>query len=741
MAKKWITRVLVLLIVGFVMFKTKGLFDDLADGTFAHEVLTYENVYGRSESEGKQNNTSTANAEISTSTDTTTSVSSVTSADVSASEPEVTYELSEKTGDDFYIDLSHYVVWESGEYSKDSGEKADNKRRLRYPELIQIECPKYLIQLSDGYKLRVCEYNEAKEFIRSISLENGDSFLPTKDGEFFSVSIIKKEGEKSMSLGQWSAAFSKGVELIICTEKWIDYSVSDLGNLITGSTNGLKGKSLSDLLLMGQDRELSSALWAYQIESGIYSLNGEELNNGNPTYYVSSSEGDENNSGLNPENPKKKLDGFSGMSNVNILLKCGDTFKVSKEIRLGSNCIYAAYGDGERPVLDYYRELKVSFSPSDGIKNVWEADLSGLEIANGAGNKNNCNIGQLLIDGTVNWKRYVWSSKEKYNPKYIRNRGNGAWAVDWTTSKLYLYSETDPNNFEIKYAPPVTALDAKKIKNTVVKGIEVTGAGCHGLNMEDCENVTVSSCYIHDIGGSVHTQSGMRYGNAFQIWNSGKDIVVCNNFASWIFDTCFTNQGYDKTAENEHIHFRDNIGAHFYWGIEVWGDGYSSNPFNDVTYTDNVLYDNIDLTNPTTPMQAGKNSRPLETTDKEYVSYRTGYKYHQMSSINVSNSGTGHITKIENNIVWNSNRFLVWASNSRKEEKFSALMNNLLYADNALEKACLFRYTNNDEKLYLDKIDNLDSSNKWSIHYKNAQYDNSEELAQLEAKLNKIAGK
>jgi hypothetical protein len=259
--------------------------------------------------------------------------------------------------------------------------------------------------------------------------------------------------------------------------------------------------------------------------------------------------------------------------------------------------------------------------------------------------------------------------------------------------------------------------------------------------MEDCENVTISCCYIHDIGGSVHTQSGMRYGNALQVWNSGKQIVVSNNFASWIFDTCFTNQGSDKECEVEHVHFTNNIGAHFYWGIEVWGDGYSQNAFNDVTYTDNVLFDNIDLTNPDTPMQAGSNTRPLETTDKEYVSYRTGYKYHQMSAINANNSGKGQITKIENNIAWNSNRFLVQASNSRKEETFSALKNNLLYAENVLNKACLFRYTNNGEKIYCNDIKYLDSSNKWSVHFRGEDYDNKEERSLLEQKLKTIAGK
>ena len=752
MIKKWTVRVLLLAAIVFIIVKTGTFFGKLSDGTYrvrpledlqreAHaasldfsasqEVVAME---PETVSEPAQE-PETAESVVSTPDTKTEEVK-----DVSA-QPAPDYELSQKTGNDFYMDLGHSVLWQSGEYDKETGEKVDNKRRVRYPKLVEIDCPEYRIQLTEGYKVRICEYDADKKLLRSKSYADGDTYFVSKEGEFFSLTLYKTEGEKSLSFGQWNALFEQDLEVVLCTEQWLNYSVSAVGDLIENSNPTDKSVGLSALLLNGQDDELADYIWQSQIASGIYTLTGEEINNGNTTFYVSSSTGDDKNSGLDPDNPKKTFAGFSGMSDINVLLKCGDTFPVSKGFKMGSDCIYAAYGEGSRPVLDFYRELEVSFAPSEGLSNVWEADLSGLEIANGKDNKDNCNIGQLLINDEVNWKRYVWSSKEEYNRNYIKNRGNGAWAVDWKTSMLYLYSESDPNNYKIKYAPPDSALTGKKIKNTVIKGLEVKGTGAHACNLLNCENITVSCCYFNHIGGSVHTQSGMRYGNATQVWDTGKNITVDHNFASWIFDTCFTNQGSDKECEVEHVHFTDNIGAHFYWGIEVWGDGYSHNPFNDVTYTDNVLFDNIDLTNPNTPMQAGSNTRPLETSDKEYVSYRTGYKYHQMSAINASNSGSGQITKIENNIVWNSNRFLVQATNSRKEETFSALKNNVFYAENVLKKACLFRYIINDEKHYLDKIKELDSSNKWSVHFRGEEYDNKEELALLEQKLGIIAGR
>ena len=728
MVKKWITRVLVLGIVVFVMFKTKVFFNDLADGTFAHEVLTVENVYGKNYSGQKSGDNKDADK----------NTSSVSEEDVS-SEPEVVYEPSEKTGDDFYLDLSQNVLWESGEYTEDTGIKEDHRRRMRYPELIPIECPKYNINITEGFKLRICEYTQDESFIRCEYFTDGEAFSASKEGEYFSITLIKIEGEKSLSPGQWGGIFYNGINIVICTDKWQDFSGEEVGSLIIGNENSYGRHNLADYLLAGRDDELADILWNEQIANGLYTITGEEINNGNPTYYVSSSEGDDSNSGLTPDSPKKKLDSFSGMSNVNVLLKCGDTFRVSRGISLGNNCIYAAYGQGARPEIDYYRKLDVTFIPTEGIANMWEADLSALDIVTNQEDKRNCNIGQLLIDGEVNWNRYSWYGNAEFDPHTIEVFGDGTWAVDWHTSKLYICSIKDPNNSLIEYAPPVTALSGAGIKNTIIKGLEIKGAGYHGCYLQNCSNVELSNCYINHIGGSLHNR-GSRYGNAVQVWDSGNEINVHNNYTSWIFDTCFTHQGSNSQAIDEHVHFTDNIGAHFFWGIEVWGDAYSENPFNDISYTGNVLYDNIDVTNPDTPMHVNGSARLLGTSDKDYVSFRTGYKYHQMSGICISNSGTGQITKIENNVVWNTNRFLVLASNGRKEESFSALMNNYFYADGILQGACLFRYDSDGKKTYCESPRFADHSNLWSVHVKGEEYDNTKERNILNSALLRIGG-
>lgn len=665
----------------------------------------------------------------------------ISSDNLSFSETAVEERRSLPAEEGFFLDLSHFVLWESGDYNSETGEKEENYRRIRYPGQFECRNCEYVVSLSEGYTLNVFEYSNEQDYLGKYSFSDGGKYLPSKEAGFFTISLKKDVDEKKISPGQWSKLFGNDVRVILCTENMLNFTTNEEGSLIEAfESRDCSSEEMSELLLSGQDDELASILWNQQVKNGIYSLNGEELNNGNITYYVSSSEGDDCNSGLDKHHPRKSLSYFSGFSNVNVLLKCGDTFDLSEGLCVGNNCIYAAYGDGNRPVLYFYRPFEEAFYKDGRAEHLWVADVSEMDICDGSGTKDNCNIGQLVIGGELNLNRCVWSSDDSFNPESVVKNKDNAWAVDWVDSKLYLYYESDPNEKEILYSPPSTALTMNGVSNVMIKGLEIRGAGRHAINLTDTKNISVSCCYINHIGGSVLRQAGVRYGNGIQVWNSGEDIDVEFNYLSWIFDTCFTNQGSDTNSVVKHLHFNRNIGAHFYWGIEVWGSGYSKNEFSDVVYSDNILFDNVDVTNPTTPMHAGPNTRLQGITDEEYVSYRNGYRYHQMSAVNVSNSGIGEVTRIENNLAWNSNRFLVLANNSRNEESFSPLKNNLFYAEVAEEEACMLRFTQDDKKNYCVKMEYLDESNEWSIHLASDNYEPVNEKRKMKSLLTFIQG-
>ena len=467
-------------------------------------------------------------------------------------------------------------------------------------------------------------------------------------------------------------------------------------NTDTMPVKAYSAENLVELLLDNQSRELADKLWESQIANGVYTVTQEELNKNMITYYISSSEGDDKNLGLSPEEPKKTLDQFSGKSNITVLLKCGDVFEMESGFAAGNGCIYATYGQGSRPVVSFYQKLTVPFEKIEGYANVWVADLLNIEgIYNGKEDKDNCNIGQLIIDGDINWKRVVCSTAEYESfdfPGDLAARADGSWSVDWLQSKLYLYSKENPNSKELFVAPDVHGIVFEGDNNTVLKGWTLTGAGAHGCNIKESGNIDIQNCFFYNIGGSVHRSAGVRYGNAVQVWNSGWNINIAYNYADWIFDSCYTNQGSSDTCYCENVFFEKNIGAHSFTGIETWADSYSQFPFKNMVYRDNIIYGMCDITDPAQELYADNRGKLLLTDQEmeDYVSYRGGYTYNQMSCINLTNSQMPDGLLVEDNTFWNPKRLLVLCSSASLPKMY----NNYFYAEISNNRACMFRYKN-----------------------------------------------
>lgn len=210
MIKRWIYRVLALGLVTFALVKTKNFYNT--------DVAEYEEARAEQRriwDEKAERNKQASQENVSNDT------SELKQEEETVETPSFVFEPSEATGDDFFLDLSTYDMWESGEYLPDSGEKEEHKRRLRYPELLAVECPEYIVTVTEGYSLFICEYDSEKNLIRSMAYKGGDTYAASKNGAYFSVTLRKNEQEKSLSPGQWGGIFSNGIEVIICTEKWL----------------------------------------------------------------------------------------------------------------------------------------------------------------------------------------------------------------------------------------------------------------------------------------------------------------------------------------------------------------------------------------------------------------------------------------------------------------------------------------------------------------------------------------
>lgn len=632
--------------------------------------------------------------------------------------------------DVYYFPLTDFSKWESGDIDTTTGEKIENKRRIRYIENIVFpydEC-NYSLEIDDVV-LKVYFYDSKDKLLGYSEYKNKGNIKIKDKTAYIKVALYRTHDEKKLSLGQWNKLFPD-VNPILSYGDLDEITHVDLGDLISKPQIKVSsGEIIRDYIIAGNDRAAADVLWDNLILNEKYTLRREELPEDRQTFFFSS-DGDDNNSGLSSDYPKKNLENFSGMTNVNLLLKCGDVFYMSSSFEVGSNCMIAAYGEGARPTLYYYSDLNCTFSKVSGQKNVWVADLKALDdIYTGAQSKDNCNIGQLIIDGDINWNRLVWSSKLDFD---ITTVIEDTWAIDWIESKLYLWSDTDPNKSDILYSSSGKGLTLSGVSNVEIKGIEITGVGRHGIDMKDVENVCIEACFLHEIGGSVLRQAGIRYGNAIQLWGSGENVEVRYNYCSWVFDTCFTNQGDGSDDYEANVIFEENIGAHCFWGIESWGE-WGNTPFSNIVYNNNIIYDNVDITNPTTPMY-NRTDGGL-ANKKTYVSYREGYTYNQMSSINVAIPSSGCM-KVTKNICWNTNRFLLFIP-SGIENGFKNISNNLFYADAKENRAALFRY----EKKYVTTFTTFDDYNNIeSVHFPDEEYKASLENFNLASKLDMISG-
>lgn len=505
------------------------------------------------------------------------------------------------------------------------------------------------------------------------------------------------------------------------------------------AVNYYQVEDLVDALLNEESDKLAEYLWENQITNGLYSVTEEELNKNMLVYYVSSSEGDDNNLGLSPDAPKKTLGQFTNMNGITVLLKCGDTFDMETGFSAGNECIYATYGTGKRPVVSFYQKLNVTFTKVPGLLNVWKANLVDYPgLYNENPDKDNCNIGQLLIDGEVNWKRVVVGSDvaETFDfPGDLAERADNAWTIDWLQSILYLYSEKDPNETAVYAAPDIHGIEVNVKNRVMIKGWEITGAGAHGCNITDGKDVSITNCYFKNIGGSVHRAAGVRYGNAVQIWNSATNITVAYNYADWIFDSCYTNQG--SSGKGDNILFAHNIGAHSFTGIETWGDVYTEDRFQNLVYRDNILFHMCDITDPYEHMFSKSDGTLVNEPpkDTEYISYRGGYSYNQMTCLNVNGTKVFEDIKIYDNIFWNTNRLLVLFGNT--EVGYPKMYNNLFYSEITSLTANLFRYLDEEGGIcYTDALPVEDNITR--LRLVNSSSKNTQELIRLTEIMNKM---
>ena len=272
-----------------------------------------------------------------------------------------------------------------------------------------------------------------------------------------------------------------------------------------------------------------------------------------------SNDGEDWNDGKTPDTPKKTLSQYVGKSNLTLLLKNGDTFYLDRNFTPGENVRITSYGDSycseEKPIISGLKE-------TDSLKYDIGSGLYTVKVEDD-------NIGFLIIDGDVNWKRVTVGAD-----KTGTISENGEWDV--ADGILKIKTSSNLAGKKIQYAADLTGIRATHSNNSV-DDIEVAYCGLGGIAAAtNVDNFSVTNCYVHHIGGSIGGEDYVRCGNGIQVWLSAcNNHLISENTIAYCFDAGITAQVTDTISRDasyscENIVFEKNIVENCMYLIETF---------------------------------------------------------------------------------------------------------------------------------------------------------------------------
>ena len=324
--------------------------------------------------------------------------------------------------------------------------------------------------------------------------------------------------------------------------------------------------------------------------------------NGKIAYYVSSSEGSDNNDGLSPDSPKRFIRSIKKKDSVVICLKRGDVF--FEKMTGYKNSIITSYGHGNKPVICGF---KVLINPDFWIRvseDVWKLDLSAEDnfaghLSDNASHKKTFNDVGLIYDPSED--RVFGHLVQRYSQ--LKKDGDFYMTELFKPSDIekdpfrYLYwkSKQDPRT-KSKLCFSMYENGISKLSGCIVKGVAVVGFSRHGIC--NATNTLIEDCQIDLIGGSnfVRTKSWCRYGNGIEFWAINEnDNTVRNCVISRTFDCGVTIQCNAKEIKDVHnIHFVNNKFYHCRQAFEHFISPSTSSyspQYVDCDFSKNVCYE------------------------------------------------------------------------------------------------------------------------------------------------------
>lgn len=298
--------------------------------------------------------------------------------------------------------------------------------------------------------------------------------------------------------------------------------------------------------------------------------------------YVSSSTGDDNNTGLSPKVPVKTIRIAQTLGDT-ILLKGGDVFH---EYLILKNKHLSRYGFGKDPEICGLRKLQGTPWVNEA-GNIWRVNLTEAEstgfVVKGTSDLNNVGCFYENDKDVIHGRRLYSKEGLNNNWDFYQADING-YNVNKSVcfDFLYLYYEGNPNDLDLSIS--IGSHYGITLYDSSVEHLKIKGFGTGGVNLFGKSNVL--DCQVDVIGGSLmlHGKTSVCLGNGIDFWVSqdAYDCFIANNIITRCYDCGCSIQAYGHgQATPRNIVFKNNY-------ISNCCQGWEDFLRND----DNVMYEN-----------------------------------------------------------------------------------------------------------------------------------------------------
>lgn len=305
------------------------------------------------------------------------------------------------------------------------------------------------------------------------------------------------------------------------------------------------------------------------------------------TYYLSALGADDSD-GRSPETAWRTIARANAAVRPGdtVLLRRGDVFygqiRPPRSTEEAVCTTYAAYGEGERPVVSQYRIILPDAweREADGV---WRVDLTDRTKFTGSTETVNTNVGFLLVTGKV-------YPRKKFTPDALEKQ----WDFYNDERFVWVKSEEHPAALaeDIRMACCVNcAVFADGVR---LEDLVFTGTGAHGIS-GTVRHARIFRCGFHNIGGSQlmgYPTPNTRYGNGVECWSDSADVRVEDCDFSGIYDVAITMQGNNVTSGWRDMYFLRCRMWNCQQCFEIWSSGkLPGTGFINCHFEDNVCVD------------------------------------------------------------------------------------------------------------------------------------------------------